>query len=232
MARDAARTWADLDAAWLVAFGQAWEALRSGNIAVGACAATPDGEIVHAARNRVVDVAGPPGEVFGSSLAHAEMNVLARLPFRGRRDLVLTTTLQPCLQCAAAIQFGRIAQVRFAGADRFWDGCHDFGRLSPREAPRFQPSRAGPFGDELGLFATLISRFGPTLEPVLEAALRSLGEGPMIDLVHELEADGTVARLAAMEVGEAFSYLWPQLTELSPMWWLATRAAQGRGPIH
>jgi hypothetical protein len=44
-----------------------------------ACAATPDGEIVHAARNRVTDMSGPPGEVFGSSLAHAEINVLARL---------------------------------------------------------------------------------------------------------------------------------------------------------
>jgi tRNA(Arg) A34 adenosine deaminase TadA len=216
MMRDAARIWAELDVAWRVAFGQAWEALRSGNIAVGACVATPDGEIVHAARNRVVDASGPPGEVFGSTLAHAEMNVLARLPFRGRRDLVLSTTLQPCLQCAAAIRLGRVARVRFAGADRFWDGCHDFGRLSPREAARSQPARVGPFGDELGTFATLISRFGPTLESAaLERALRALGEGPMIDLVRELEADGTAARLAAMDVGDAFSYLWPRLTRLS-----------------
>jgi tRNA(adenine34) deaminase len=219
MMRDAARIWATLDAAWLVAFGQAWEALRGGNIAVGACAATPDGEIVHAARNRVVDMAGPPGEVFGSSLAHAEMNVLARLPFRGHRDLILTTTLQPCLQCAAAIRFGPIAQVRFAGADRFWDGCHDFARLNVREAERFQPSRVGPSGDELGVFATLISRFGPTLESsAFEGALRALGEGPMIDLVNELQADDTAARLAAMEVDEAFGYLWPRLAELSPAW--------------
>jgi hypothetical protein len=35
------------------------------------------------------------GEIFGSALAHAEANVLARLPFRSRRDLVPTTTLQP-----------------------------------------------------------------------------------------------------------------------------------------
>ena len=49
------------------------------------------------------DGEGPPGEIFGSSLAYAETNVLARLPFRGRWDLVLITTLQPCLQCAGAI---------------------------------------------------------------------------------------------------------------------------------
>ena len=60
-------------------------------------------------------------EIFGSALAHAEANVLARLPFRRRRDLVLTTTLQPCLQCAGAIRLGPIATVRFAGPDRYWD---------------------------------------------------------------------------------------------------------------
>jgi hypothetical protein len=82
-------------------------ALRTGNIAVGACASTADGEIICSARN-----------------------------------LVLTTTLQPCLQCAAAIRLGPVAAVRFAGADRYWDGCHDFGRLSAREADRAQ--RPGP----------------------------------------------------------------------------------------
>jgi len=51
----AARAWADLDAPWQEAFRQAWEALRTGNIAVGACASSPDGTIVHAARNRVFD---------------------------------------------------------------------------------------------------------------------------------------------------------------------------------
>jgi tRNA(Arg) A34 adenosine deaminase TadA len=116
----AARIWAGLDKPWQQAFRQAWEALRTGNIAVGACAATPAGEIVCSARNRVNDGEGPPGEIFGSALAHAETNVLARLPFRSSRDLVLTTTLQPCLQCAAAIRLGPVATVRFAGPDRYW----------------------------------------------------------------------------------------------------------------
>ena len=155
----AARIWAGLDKPWQEAFRQAWEALRTGNIAVGACASTPAGEIICSARNRVNDGEGPPGEIFGSALAHAETNVLARLPFRSRRDLVLTTTLQPCLQCAGAIRLGSVATVRFAGPDHYWDGCHDFGRLSAREARRTQPSRIGPRRDELGTFATLISRF-------------------------------------------------------------------------
>lgn len=211
----AARRWAGLDGPWQEAFRAAWEAFRTGNIAVGACAATADGQIVRTARNRVTDAGGPPGEVFGSMLAHAEINVLARLPFQHRRDLVLTTTLQPCLQCAAAIRFGPVATVRFAGSDPYWDGCHEFGKLSAREALRVRPARIGPCRDELGAFAALISRFGPGLIPAYEQAMRDLGEGPSFDLVHRLDDDGELPVLAAMEVDEALGYLWPWLQELA-----------------
>jgi tRNA(adenine34) deaminase len=212
----AARLWTGLDKPWQEAFRQAWEALRSGNIAVGACASTSGGEIVYSARNRVNDGEGPAGEIFGSALAHAETNVLARLPFRHRRDLVLTTTLQPCLQCAGAIRLGPIATVRFAGPDRYWDGCHDFAKLSAHEAHRTQPTRIGPRRDELGTFATLISRF-VHLPPTYEQALRTLGEGPMVDLVHELEDDGEVEHLAAMDVIGGLGYLWPRLQALTKL---------------
>jgi tRNA(adenine34) deaminase len=210
----AVRIWAGLDEPWRDAFRQAWQALRTGNIAVGACASTADGEIICSARNRVNDGEGPVGEIFGSALAHAEANVLARLPFGSRRDLVLTTTLQPCLQCAGAIRLGPVATVRFAGPDRYWDGCHDFGKLSAREARRAQPARIGPRRDELGTFATLISRIAH-LPPGYEQALRALGEGPMVDLVHELEDGGEVERLAAMDVADGLGYLWPRLQELT-----------------
>jgi hypothetical protein len=60
----------------------------------------------------------------------------------------------------------------------------------------------------------LISRFGPTLTPGFEKALRTLGEWPMVDLVHELEDRGDAERLAALEVHEALGYLWPRLQEL------------------
>jgi len=209
----AAQVWADLDEPWREAFRQGWEALRNGNIPVGAVASSQDGTIVYAARNRVYDKDGPAGEIFGSALAHAEMNVLARLPFPSQRNLVLSTTLQPCLQCAAAIRLGPIATVRFAGADRYWDGCHDFGRLSPREGQRVQAAREGPRTDELGVFGALMSRMG-VRRPRYEEALRELGEGPSVDLARQLAADGELERLKAMEVNEALADLWPRLTEL------------------
>jgi tRNA(adenine34) deaminase len=211
----AAELWTALDEPWREAFRQAWAALRSGTIAVGAVAATSDGAIVHSARNRVFDKDGPPGEIFGSALAHAEMNVLARLEFRRHRNLVLTTTLEPCLQCAAAIRLGPIGTVRFAGQDLYWDGCHDFAKLSPREARRVQAARIGPRRDELGIFGTLISRFGPGLSTRFAEGLRALGEGPVIALVDELESAGEVERLGGMEVNEALGYLWPRLRALA-----------------
>lgn len=207
--------WSGLDGAWLEAFRQAWEAFRTGNIAVGACATTADGTIIHAARNRVADDHGPAGEVFGSSLAHAEVNVLARLRFRQPRELVLTSTLEPCLQCSAAVRLGPIATVRFAGADPYWEGCHDFSPLSRREAARAKAEMLGPRTDEVGLFGTLISRFGVgRLPPQAEEILRTAGEGDCLDLVRDLESGGEVPVLAAMEVHEAFRYLWPQLTAI------------------
>ncbi len=211
----AARLWADLDEPWREAFRQAWDAFQTGNVAVGACASTADGEIVHAARNRIHDDDAPPGEVFGSTLAHAEVNVLARLPSGSPRSLVLTTTLEPCLQCAGAIRLGPIRTVRFAGQDRYWAGCHEFGKLSAREARRVQPARTGPWRDELGAFATLIARFSQKLTPDFEQAVRAAGEGPVFDVVHELRDGREDNRLAAMDVDEALAYLWPRLQRLA-----------------
>jgi len=208
--------WSGLDDAWREAFRQGWEALRSGSIPIGACASTTDGVIVHSARNRVADSHGPAGEVFGSALAHAEVNVMARLPFHHPDRLVLTTTLEPCIQCSAAIRLGPVATVRYAGADALWDGCHDFSPLSPREAGRTaKVTMAGPRDDEIGVFATLTSRLGPGLPTGAVAEwLRAAGEGPILNLALELQESGEARRLAAMEVDEAFEYLWPRLREL------------------
>ena len=71
----------------------------------------------------------------------------------------------------------RSAPCGSPGPDRYWDGRHDFGKLSAREAHKTQPARTGPRRDELGTFATLISRFGPTLTPAFEEVLRTPGEG-------------------------------------------------------
>lgn len=217
---DAQKLWDGLDEAWRMAFRQAWDAVRGGNIGVGACASTVGGEIIHASRNRVNDKDGPHGEIFGSSLAHAEMNVLARLGFRKHHNLVLTTTLQPCLQCAGAIRLSRIGTVRFAGHDVYWDGYHEFGRLAVREGQRRRrpAQRLGPRDDELGVFGLLIARFrlgNPRLGGQgFEAALRAMGEGPVLDLAYQIEDSGELQGLMGVDVDQALAAVWPRLQGL------------------
>jgi len=60
------------------------------------------------------------------------------------------------------------------GPDRYRDGCHAFRRLSAREPNRPQPDRIGPRRDELGTFATFVSRFGH-LPPGYAKGLRVKG---------------------------------------------------------
>jgi tRNA(Arg) A34 adenosine deaminase TadA len=212
---DPVALWCELDDAWQEAFRQAWEALRTGNIAVGACVSRTDGTLVAASRNRVCDTEGPPGETFGSSVAHAELNTLARLRFRAPRDLVLTSTLQPCLQCHAAIRMAPIAAVRFAGADPVWDGCGDFTTLAPWVARHHPVPTQGPRTDEIGTFAVLLARSGPGHKRTLEEALRRQGLGDILDLAYRLEETGNLAALKAMNVRNAFEYLWPELRTLT-----------------
>ncbi len=131
--RTADQAWDGIDEAWRESSGRAGRRCAAGTSGSAPARPRSDGEVIYAARNRVSDRDGPHGEVFGSSVAHAEINVLSRLGFRRYRDLVLTTTLQPCLQCAGAIRLARIGTVRYAGHDAYWDGYHDFGRLAERE---------------------------------------------------------------------------------------------------
>lgn len=180
---------------------------------MGACVSTAGGTIVCSARNRVNDGAGPPGEIFGSALAHAEINALARLPFGSHRDLILTTTLQPCLQCRRhPVRPDRHHAVRGTRSP-----LGRVPRLRQAVRPRGTQDPAGqdrPRRDDLAIFATVISRFAH-LPPGYEEALRALGEGPMVALVHELNGTGEVERLAAMDVAEGLRYPWPRLQQLT-----------------
>lgn len=207
--------WDALDAVWQEAFRQAWEALVTGNIGVGAVVSDDAGRIVAASRNRLVDAKAPPGELSGTSLAHAEMNALARLPFPSPRELVLTTTLQPCLQCAAAIRMAPIARVRIAGPDPLWDGTGAFSHLNSWLGRRSDAPVEGPWRDEVGVFATLLARIGGGPREHVEAGLRQRGEGPLLDLAARARADGTIDALRDGSVGEAFAALRPELRRVA-----------------
>lgn len=145
----------DLAAAWERALELAWESFRAGTTPVGAVVVNGAGVMVAEGRGRRYEAAGPPGQLAGSDIAHAEVNALAQLT-AGRRhdDHVLLTTLEPCGMChGAAIQAG-VGALRYAGADPYGGtGSLAFG--TPQSERRRLAVR-GPLDDHRGRLAELL----------------------------------------------------------------------------
>ena len=113
-----------LDAAWRLAFEHAWQAHGAGSIGVGAVVVDAADAVVAADRSRSGEASGPAGLLFGSRLAHAEVNALARLGNQPLSGMRLLSTLQPCVLCAGACSFARVPRVEYAAVDAAWD-CVD-----------------------------------------------------------------------------------------------------------
>ena len=95
-----------------VAFAEAREAERRGEVPIGAALAR-DGEVIASAGNRTRADADPT--------AHAEMLVLreaaARLGAERLTGCDLYVTLEPCAMCAGAISHARLRRLYFAAPD-------------------------------------------------------------------------------------------------------------------
>lgn len=107
-----------------VAFDLAWQSVCAGSLGIGAVITHQDGTVIATGRNRLFE--SDPGDdvLAGTSLAHAEMNALAKLRWGTLRDehLVLWTTLQPCLQCLGAIRLSQVNEVRILAPDPLFRG--------------------------------------------------------------------------------------------------------------
>ena len=139
----------------------AWRSTRpgspssAGSLGIGAVVTDPSGEVVSAGRNRIAESTGPAGRLYGTRLAHAEMDVLAGLGSDVPRDLVLWTTLEPCLLCAGGIVLCNIRVVNYAATDPLWDGADRVDGLNDFLASRW-PERIGPVHGPLATFGALL----------------------------------------------------------------------------
>lgn len=111
----------------------AWESVRAGSLGIGAVATRGDGTELVTGRNRLIERDAGDDHLAGSSLAHAELNVLAKLPFRGHEDddIQLVTTLQPCVQCLGAIRLSPVRRVAVLAPDPLWIGIERMRSLTP-----------------------------------------------------------------------------------------------------
>ena len=103
--------------AWTALEGS-FDAMIAGGLPCGAAMVDRTGTVIARGRNHAYDC-GDGGDVLEETpLAHAELNVLARVPTS--RDLThdtLWSTQQPCAMCSAALSFCGVGHVRFLAFD-------------------------------------------------------------------------------------------------------------------
>ena len=136
-----------------VALATAREALKSGDVPVGAAVFNASGDLIAVGHNE--------RELHNDPTAHAEIVALRRASEKlgtwRLDDLTLVVTLEPCAMCAGAIAQSRIQTVVFGAWDEkagavgsVWDLLRD-----PRSVFRTEV-RAGVLADEC---AALIKNF-------------------------------------------------------------------------
>ncbi len=155
MRSDAERFLAELELPWRRCLELAWDAFVAGSIPVGGVLTDPSDTIVSEGRNRTFETDAPLGELAGTSVAHAEINVLASLPPGDYPNHVLWSSLEPCALCSGAIVHAHVGQVLFAAADPVMSGVADLPKINAYVKSRW-PDRTGPVSGPLGDFAGLV----------------------------------------------------------------------------
>lgn len=146
---------AAMDGAWARTLELAWDAFCASTTPVGAVVVNADGAIVTEGRGRRYEPAGPPGQLAGSHIAHAEINALARLGAdRHYETHTLLTTLEPCGMCHGAAVQATVGVLAYAGADPY-GGTGDLVFGTP-QARRRSLRVTGPLPDERGRLAELL----------------------------------------------------------------------------
>jgi tRNA(Arg) A34 adenosine deaminase TadA len=151
--------WRELEPAWRAAFELAWEAFAAGTIPVGAVVTDADGTVLACGRNRITESSAPEGQIFGSRVAHAEINALVQLDMSRRYfDCTLWTTLEPCAQCIGAAWLSTIGRVAFAATDVYGGASKLIERQieAADSARNFHMEVDGPLGGPLGVFSELL----------------------------------------------------------------------------
>jgi tRNA(adenine34) deaminase len=102
------------DQYWMqIALQEAMKAEEEGEVPIGACLISRDGDLLSAAHNRVIGDSDPT--------AHAEILVLREAAKKiGNHRLLNTTlytTIEPCVMCAGALVHARIERLVFAAHD-------------------------------------------------------------------------------------------------------------------
>lgn len=110
--------WEQLSNPWRACIDEAWQAYCAGSLPIGAVITDAEDTIVTRGRNRIFENTANGTCLYGSRVAHAEMNALLALaPDVNTAGYRLYTTTEPCPMCVGAIRMCRIREVHYAARD-------------------------------------------------------------------------------------------------------------------
>lgn len=209
--------WAPADAPLSVpmrrALELAWESFVAGSFGIGAVATTGRFDQVAEGRNRILEPHPGDDALAGSSVAHAEMNVLAKLPYRHHEDddLQLFTTLQPCVQCLGAIRLSPVRRVHVLAPDPLFRGIERIVHVNEflgRNWPSIDQLDVTPWSAFAVLLPTHLGVFWEATAPGWADALPDLTQ-----LATELVASSRLVDLAreGADLDTVIALLWPRL---------------------
>lgn len=192
--------------AWAALEG-AFAAMKAGGLPCGAALADETGAVVVRGRNHAYDPATGDDLLEETPIAHAELNVLARVATS--RDLsrdTLWSTQQPCSMCSAALRFCGIGEVRFLAADPAFIATDD-----PRAGTPHDPTSDHP---ELTIWAIVANAL--FLQPAIgrnDAA--RLDRNRHVEPETVLAAEAIAAASPSGELGPLVDLMWNELRQLA-----------------
>jgi len=193
----------------------AWEATLAGSLGIGAVITDSAGTVVASGRNRLAEDHAGDDHLAGTSLAHAEMNALAKLRWgaHGNDRLALWTALEPCLQCAGAIRMAPISEVHVLAPDPMFRGLEGMRELAAHLGGHWPDYHEYP-ADEHGAFVLLLlahtfAFWGIDNQAWANALPR------LTRHAHALKASGELVELVAAKksLDDALAALRPHLTD-------------------
>src|SRR5215211_4827493 len=117
-----------------VALEAAREAGELGEVPIGACLVTADGQLIATSFNRTITDNDPT--------AHAEINVLrsagAKIQNYRLTGSTLYTTIEPCVTCAGALVNARITRLVYGARDERFGAVETLFRLCNSESLNHQ----------------------------------------------------------------------------------------------
>ena len=113
--------WKDLPEQWKAVFEEAWRSLQKGNVPSGSVIYDKHGNFIASSHNLFRESAANP------YTAHSCINAINQIDQKSvesSEEMVLYTSMEPCLMCLGAVVISNIKEIHAAARDLFYGASH------------------------------------------------------------------------------------------------------------